>query len=142
MGKFVIRLTDYSIHFRLRVFPLIWRNTWKHNIQTNKRLTQIEEKWSTTQFYVFNLSFIFFILMSQTISVIKSSSICYFYAHHQTSDMCAGAFACNCTHQMKKTAKYMVTPFFSWDIGNFINQQPDWLRVFWLKVQKQKFSVI
>ena len=122
---------DYSIHFRLRIFPIFWSQTWKYNIQTNERLPQVYEKLLTTQFYVFDLSFIFFILMSRAISVIKRSSMC----------MCAGACTCDCTHQIKKTAKYIVTPIFSWDIANFIILQSDWLRAFWLKIQKPEFSV-
>ena len=45
--------------------------------------------------------FIFFIPMSQTISVINKSGPCYFYMH-QTSGACAGQCACNRTHQMDK----------------------------------------
>ena len=45
--------TDYSIHSKLRNFPLFWSNTWKYITQANKRLTKVEEKWSTIQFHVF-----------------------------------------------------------------------------------------
>ena len=56
--------------------------------------------------------------------------------------MCAGACTCDCTHQMKKTAKYMVTPICSWDIANLVILQSDLLRIFWLKIQKPEFSFI
>ena len=50
---------------------IIFRPAWKYNIQANERLTKVTEKWSTVQFDVFDLSIIFFILMSQTISLIS-----------------------------------------------------------------------
>ena len=49
-------------------FPLY---TWKYKIQAKEWLTKIEEKW-------YYLSFISFIPMSQTISVISGSDTCYF----------------------------------------------------------------
>ena len=36
----------------------------KYNIQANERLTKVKEKWSTIRFDIFDLSFIFYILMS------------------------------------------------------------------------------
>ena len=37
--------TDYYIHSKLRIFPLSRSHTWKYNIQANKRLTLVKEKW-------------------------------------------------------------------------------------------------
>ena len=56
----------------------------------------------TIQFDVFDLFFIFFIAMSQTISVIsrRGRAICYMY---QTSGICADMCRCNHMHQMEKT---------------------------------------
>ena len=51
----------------------------------------------------FYISFIFFIAMSGTISVISRREACYFYTH-QTSGACDGRCACDRTHQMEKTA--------------------------------------
>ena len=48
-----------------------------HKIQANERLTKIKEKWSTIKFDISDLSFIFFIPISQTMSVMNSGS-CYF----------------------------------------------------------------
>ena len=103
-------LTDYSIHSKRRIFPLLWSNAWKYNIQTKKRLTKVKEKWRTMQFDIFDLSFIFYIPVSQTVSLIKRSGTCYFlhvsnywwvcwcYAHTIT---CIKqnwlAWACDCT---------------------------------------------
>ena len=47
-------------------------------------------------------SFIFFIPMPQTTSIINRSDTSYFYTH-QITGMCAGLFTCNRTHQMGKT---------------------------------------
>ena len=47
-------------------------------IQANKRLTKIKKKMMTNQFDVFDLSFIFFISMSQTISALNRTWTCYF----------------------------------------------------------------
>ena len=63
-GKFDICQTDYSIQ---GIFSLLWSQTWKNNIQANERLAKVKEKWSTIQFDVFVLSFIFYILMFETI---------------------------------------------------------------------------
>ena len=71
-------LTDYSIHSKRRIFPVLWSNAWKYNIQTKKRLTKVKEKWRTMQFDIFDLSFIFYIPVSQTVSLIKRSGTCYF----------------------------------------------------------------
>ena len=51
-------------------------------------------------------SFIFFIPMSHTISVIGKSGACYFYTH-QTSVACASVCTCNRTYQMGKTALFL-----------------------------------
>ena len=51
-------------------------------------------------------SFISFIPMSHTISVITKSGACYFYTH-QTSGACAGVCACNLTYQMGKTSLFL-----------------------------------
>ena len=51
---------------------------WKYNIQASERLTKVKEKLLTIQFVVFDLSFIFFIAVSQTISVINRSGAFYF----------------------------------------------------------------
>ena len=52
--------------------------------------------------YAFDLSFIYFTAMSQTISVINRSGVYFFYTH-QTSGGCAGVWTCDHTHQMEKT---------------------------------------
>ena len=41
-------------------------------------MAKVKEKWSTVKFNVFVLSFIFFVPMSHTISVLNKSSACYF----------------------------------------------------------------
>ena len=46
--------------------------------QAKERLTKVEEKYSTVKFDVFVLPFIFFIPMSQVISVINISGACHF----------------------------------------------------------------
>ena len=93
--------TDYSIHSKLTSLPLFWSNTWKYKTRANGRLTKIKEKWSTIQFDVSDLSFIIFIPMCQTISVINRSGMCFFYAH-QTSGACAGMCTCDRMHQMEE----------------------------------------
>ena len=65
---FHICQTDYCIHSKLRISPLFWSHTWKYNIQTNKRLAKVKEKWSTTQSDVFGLPLAFFIPMSKAVS--------------------------------------------------------------------------
>ena len=60
MGTFDIYQTDYSIHSKLSIFPWLWSHSWKYSIQPNERLTKVKEKWSTFQFGLFDLSFIFF----------------------------------------------------------------------------------
>ena len=59
----------------LQTFPLFRSHTWKYNIQANKTIIR---KMITIQFDVFDLSFIFFIAMSQTVIVINRSGACYF----------------------------------------------------------------
>ena len=59
-------------------FLLFWSHTWKYGIQPRERLTKIKEKWSSIQFDVFVLSLIFFVPMTQTISVINISDACNF----------------------------------------------------------------
>ena len=89
-GWYMLNWLYYQLH-------LFWSHTWQYNIQANKRLTKVKEKLSTIKFDIFFLSFIFFVSMSQTISVIKvEHAIFYMY---QTSGMCAGMCACNCMHQ-------------------------------------------
>ena len=56
----------------------------------------------TIQFDVFDISFIFFIPMFKTITVINRSGTCSFYTHH-TSGEYAGVCACDRTHQIKNT---------------------------------------
>ena len=41
-GKFDIYQTDYSIHSKYRVFPLLLSHMWNCNIQANKRLKNVE----------------------------------------------------------------------------------------------------
>ena len=87
--------TDYSI--KLSIFPLFWSYTWKHNTQANQRLTNVKEKWSATQFDVFTLDFIFFIIMSQTISAIKSSGMyCFFHASKLVAHVLASVCVIEC----------------------------------------------
>ena len=38
-GLLIICQTDYSIYFKLGIFPWFRSHTWKYNIQANKRLT-------------------------------------------------------------------------------------------------------
>ena len=49
-----------------------------YNFQANERLKKNTEKWSTIQFDVFDLSFVFSIPIRQAISVINRSGACYF----------------------------------------------------------------
>ena len=60
------------------ISPSLWSHTLKCNIQANERLTKVKAKLSTIWFDIFDLSFIFFIPMSQTIYVIYRSGLCYF----------------------------------------------------------------
>ena len=80
--KVDISQTDYSIHSKLRIF---WSHTQKYTIKANERL----KKWSTIKFDILVLSLIFFVPMSQTISVINRSGTYFFYTH-QISGACAG----------------------------------------------------
>ena len=66
------------IEFTPKNFPSSWSHTCKYKTQTNERLANVKEKWSTIKFNVFVLSFIFFGPMSQTIKVINTSGTCYF----------------------------------------------------------------
>ena len=90
---------EYSL--QTYISPFFWSHIWKYKIQPNERLTKIKEKWSTIQLHVCDLSFMFFIPMSQTI-VIKRSGTCYFL-HTSTSGAYAGLCTYNHTHQMEKT---------------------------------------
>ena len=40
-GLFDICETDYSIHSKLRIFPLFRSHKWKYKIQPDKRLTKV-----------------------------------------------------------------------------------------------------
>ena len=105
MGTFDIHKTDYGLHSKLKTFPLSWSHTGSTTFKNYwKVLTKFKEKWSTVRFDIFNLSFINFIPVSQTISVINRSGTSFFYMH-QTSGACAGVYVCNSTHQMEKTVK-------------------------------------
>ena len=75
-------------------FPLFWSHTWKYNIQVNGSLIKVKGKWSTVKFDVLFLSFIFLFPTRQ-----KWPS---FYTH-QTVGACAGGYACDHTHQRKKS---------------------------------------
>ena len=60
---------------------------------------------STSEFDVFVLCFIFFIPLSQTISVINRNDMCYFlHASKYNSGACGGMCTWDLTHQTKKTA--------------------------------------
>ena len=72
--------------------------SWRYKIQANERLSEIKQKWSSIQFDVSYLSFIFFIPMSQITSVINRSGACYFLQL-----FFVGVCACDRTHQMEKT---------------------------------------
>ena len=76
--------------------------TWQYKIQANERSTKINKKWLTIQCDVSDLSFIFFIPTSQTISVINRSDACHF-SDASTSGAGAGLCACNRIHQLEKT---------------------------------------
>ena len=54
----IYRYTKLIIVFtpNFRIFSLFWIHARKYNIQANERLTKVKEKWSTIQFYVFDLS--------------------------------------------------------------------------------------
>ena len=65
----------YSL--QTEIFPLFLTHTWKDNIHANERLTKVKKM--IIKFDVFVLSFIFFIPMSQIISVIKSKGACNFW---------------------------------------------------------------
>ena len=43
-GLLIVCQTDYSIYFKLRIFPWFRSHTWKYNVQANKRLTKVKEK--------------------------------------------------------------------------------------------------
>ena len=88
--------TDDSIHSKLGIFSLFWStkwkysiqanekltlfwsDTWKYSIQANERSTKVKEKLSTIQFDIF------FIPMSQTVSILNRSGTCYFL--HASND--------------------------------------------------------
>ena len=59
-GKVDICRTNYNIYSKLGIFSLLWSHTWKYNIQADKRLTKVKEKWSTIRFDIF-LSFFHFL---------------------------------------------------------------------------------
>ena len=61
-------------------FSLILKSysTWKYNIQVNGSIIKMKEKSSIIQFDAFDLCFIFFIPMSETISVTDRSGTCFF----------------------------------------------------------------
>ena len=67
-------------------FPLFWSHSWKYDIQANDKLTKVKEKLSTIKFDVIVRSLIFFVPMSQTISVINISGACYFL--HTSNSWC------------------------------------------------------
>ena len=73
-GKMIIVLTP-----NLKLFPYskVISHTRNNKIQANERSTKINETWSTIKFDVSDLSLIFFIPMSLTISVINRSGACY-----------------------------------------------------------------
>ena len=82
--------------FQTKKFPLFWSHTWNTTFKLKKR------QW-TIEFDVFVLCFIFFMPLSQTISVINRNGNAIFYMH-QNSGACASICKCDRTHQMKKTA--------------------------------------
>ena len=92
---------QYSL--KTKNFPLFWSHTLKYNIQANERLTKVKEKWETIKFDVFVLSFIFFVPMFQTTSIINLSGKWYFL-HASNSGTCAGVCVCDQTYQMEKTS--------------------------------------
>ena len=67
---------EYSL--QTKNFTLFWSHMWNHHIQVNERLKKVKEKRSIIKFDTFILSFIFFVPMSQTISVINRFGTCYF----------------------------------------------------------------
>ena len=77
-GNVDICQIDYSILSKLRIFSIFWSHKWKYSIQVSKRLTNVTGKWSTIQFEVFVLYFIFLIPMYQKICVMNRSHTCYF----------------------------------------------------------------
>ena len=87
---------DYSIHSKLRIFSyseVIHGNTTFKLTKGQQRLKKM------IKYSVLVLSFVFFVPMSQTISVINRNGACTL----QTSGACAGVYECDRTHQMEKT---------------------------------------
>ena len=79
---------EYLLYIMLIiVFTQNFSLIWKYNIQAND---------------AFALCFIFFIPMSQIISVIDRSGMCYFYTH-QTIGACASICMCHHMHQMENS---------------------------------------
>ena len=75
-GKFETCQTDYSIHSKLIIFPyseVIHGSTTFKPTKGQQRLKKNDQL-----FDIFVLSFIFFVPMSQTISVINRNGACYF----------------------------------------------------------------
>ena len=61
---------------------------------------KLKKRQRKIEFDVFVICFIFFIPLSQIISLIKINCTCYFYMH-QNSGACAGMYTFDCTHQIK-----------------------------------------
>ena len=83
-GWYIRNWLYYSL--QTKNFPLFWSHSWKYDIQANDKLTKVKEKLSIIKFDVFVRSFIFFVPMSQTISVINISGACYFL--HTSNSWC------------------------------------------------------
>ena len=77
-GKLDICQIDYNIHSRLKIFLYSEVRHGNTTFQDNEGFTKFKETWSTIKFDVFVLSLISFLPMSQTISVISRSGVCYF----------------------------------------------------------------
>ena len=71
--------TDYSIHFKLRIFFLFWSHIRNHNIQANNRLTKVKEKLSSIQLISF-LSLFYFLHsnVAENNCHINRTKACYF----------------------------------------------------------------
>ena len=86
-------------------WALLWVLTWTvHLTVCSYHVTHVFQSESTLYSCLSFRSFIFFIPMSQIISVISKSGVCFFYTH-QTTGMCAGVCmcACTCMYLMDKT---------------------------------------
>ena len=82
LGKVDTCQTDYSIHSKLRIFLYSEVVRGSTTFKLIKGLTKVKEKCD-----IFVISFIYFVPISQKISVINRNGTCFFYIN-QTSGVC------------------------------------------------------